>query len=53
MTKEEFNLSEHEQVSGYFPADKVKEFIKKLKESPYMNIAQQNEIDNLAGDKLI
>ena len=27
MTKE-FVLSEHEQISGYFPKDKVKEFIK-------------------------
>ncbi len=31
--KKEFNLSLHEQVNGYYPKDKVKEFIKKLKEN--------------------
>jgi len=28
----EFNLSNHEQVSGYLPIQKVKEFIRLLKE---------------------
>jgi len=50
----EFNLSLHEFPEGFFPKDKVKEFIKKLKEKfSHYNYSWINEtIDETAGDKL-
>ena len=51
----EFNLSEHEQVNGYFPKDKVKEFIKLLRKrftkKDYCH--SRKFIDKLAGKELI
>ncbi len=59
MTKE-FNLSEHEVVAGYFPKDKVKEFIKKLNKYITKNVYSnqpkkllKRRIKKLAGEELI
>ena len=67
MTKE-FNLSEHEVVAGYFPKDKVKEFIKEgdkiFISKPYSNqnvtnemydfvVKKWEEFKKLAGEELL
>lgn len=54
----EFNLSLREFPEGYFPKDKVKEFIERLKikfddEFDYSGEDICSEIDKLAGEKLI
>ena len=55
--EKEFNLSLHEQVIGYFPKDKVKEFIRLLEENSHIQeiggtwfmIIERDKFDKLAG----
>jgi len=63
--EKDFNLSLHEFPEGYFPKDKVKEFIKKVKKELKLCVTHdkagflvdrrqvKRKINKLAGDKLI